>query len=71
MSIIASCGCRLESSEDLVDVRYGDYTCDAIDGFSRCVAFAVYCRACADELKGQPHFIATDEQEASWLNGAD
>lgn len=51
--ITASCGHRVKSSLDLVDVTFQDEVIDHdAGGFVPVDVFAVYCPSCAEALKG-------------------
>ena len=67
MTTIASCGCTLESSRDLVSVRYSGEDCVAGEGFVPTVFYASYCPKCAENAKAWPAYLADDEaEEAFW-----
>lgn len=52
-NITASCGHRVKSSLDLVDVTFEDEVIDHdAGGFVPVDVFAVYCPFCAETLKG-------------------
>lgn len=68
-SLTASCGHTLTDGERTVSVVYGDYDCDAIDGFSRCVVYASFCPRCATERSGE--FFKTKAEADAWLDGED
>jgi hypothetical protein len=65
-SITATCGHKLDSADAGVDVRYGGYDCGAY-GYEKCVAYVVFCPACAIEAKAWPEYIADDEAEERWF----
>lgn len=68
-AIFVSCGHEVSDVSDIIDVRFGDVDCDAINGIRRCIMYGSYCRACADYLQKHGGLIETDEQEAAWLAG--
>lgn len=68
-SIQASCGCKLADDEYVVDVMFGDETCDAVDGFRRCVVYASYCPACAARADAEGWLFHTEQQADEWFAG--
>lgn len=45
--ITASCGCRVEDDDELLDVEWEGEDCDPLEGIVPCTFYARYCRACA------------------------
>jgi hypothetical protein len=69
-SITANCGHQLADADSGIDIRYGSYDCDAVDGYRKAVVYTVYCPTCAARAKQWPEFIETDEDERRWLRSA-
>ena len=67
-SIILSCGHKSEDyPNDAIPVRWGEFDCDAIEGFLPVVTYADYCPSCAAKAKTWDTYIETDEQEKEWF----
>lgn len=68
-SVTLSCGHESQDyPNDCIYVSYGDWTCDAIEGFSPTVVTAAFCPTCAHELYESGDWLMTDEQEDAWLD---
>lgn len=67
-SITLSCGHLAGSPYDGVPVRFASEDCIAGEGFVPAVTYAEYCPKCAEALKKDARYIATDEQEDAWLD---
>lgn len=66
-SITASCGCTLKDDEEIVPVRLGGESCDAVDGFSASVSYHSYCPACAEKAKSWDVYLADDVSDDWWF----
>jgi hypothetical protein len=69
--IQCSCGHWLVGDEDSVPVTYGGETCDAVDGFSRCITYAEFCPACAVEWQEEGLLFNSEAEADAYLDGAD
>ena len=49
--ITASCGCKVATTDDLIDVEFDGETCVAGEGFVPCTTYASFCQTCAAALR--------------------
>jgi hypothetical protein len=49
---------------------YGSWSCDAVDGYRRCIAIGEYCPTCAAELHEQGELLLSDEEAEAWMIGS-
>jgi hypothetical protein len=70
MTTYASCGHKLEDAERCISVMYGSWSCDAIDGYQRCIAIGEYCPTCAVEMHEQGELLLSDEEAEAWMAGS-
>ena len=67
MTVVASCGCTVASTDDVVAIRYSTEECYALEGFVPAVVSASYCKSCAEKASSWPEYITDDEaEEAFW-----
>ena len=66
--IRASCYHEVASSDELFDVRFRSWDCDAIEGYLPCVTYASYCIDCAARLELEGELITSDAEEDKWLH---
>ena len=67
-SITASCGHTLKDGEEIVPVRTGGESCDAVDGFQPCVEYHSFCPTCAELAKTRDTYLRDDVPDDWWFN---
>lgn len=69
MTITASCGHVVDDTDDLIRIRFGDSTCDAVDGYVPCVVYASYCKECAERAKTfKMQYLEDDVPDEWWYS---
>jgi hypothetical protein len=71
MPTIATCGHRLDSSRDGIELTLAGHDCDPVEGYARCVGHVTLCQRCADNARGAGIVLDTEADEVRWLNGGD
>ena len=64
MTIIASCGHKVEDFDDLHDIAVREYSKD----FSNAVAYKSVCRECLDWYYKQNLLLKNEKEELEWLS---
>lgn len=63
----AHCGHEVDGYDQFVTVRFGGWSCDAVEGFLPCVEFYEYCPSCAISARARPDFLADEDAENAYF----
>ena len=66
MSIILTCGHRVEEIEDGIQIATKEWTIDE-DGWQKAIGYKSVCKDCYEEYKKNDALIDSEAEEFDWL----